>query len=162
MPLYRGKCAACKVSWNHKNFKGCRSGRLIPNPCYIELRKRRKPTDDRLCCRCYETHLANIPKEPTTLALDKATRSRSRTNSLDGVAWSETASERVAKMARRSIDGDRVIPLDLHEKKLEEQAAAFRREAATLLQLKVQQLDEVELQDDIASVFRRGDFHLLI
>lgn len=157
MPLYRGKCAACKVSWNHKNFKGRRDGRLIPDPCYIELRKRRKATDDRLCCRCYEAHLKKIPKEPPTPATDKARRSRSHASSLDGVAWSETASERVAKMARRSIDGEQVIPLDLHEKKMAEQAAALRREAATLLQLKVQQLDEVELQDDIASVFRRGD-----
>lgn len=56
----------------------------------------------------------------------------------------------------------RLIPLDLHEKKLVEQAAAFGREAAALLQLKLQQLDEVELQDDIASVFRRGDVSPLI
>ena len=157
MVWYHGKCAGCGVGKNHKNFKGRRSGYTIPDPCYVELRKRRKAVDDRLCCRCYEAHLAKIPKEPTTPAPDKATRSRSRTSSLDGVAWSETASERVAKMARRSIDGDCMIPLDLHEKKLAEQAAALRHEAAALLQLKLQQLDEVELQDDIASVFRRGD-----
>lgn len=60
-------------------------------------------------------------------------------------------------MARRSIDGDRVIPVDLHEKKLAEQAVALRREATDLLQLKLQQLEEVELQDNVASVFRRGD-----
>jgi hypothetical protein len=59
-------------------------------------------------------------------------------------------------MARLSVDGDRVIPLGLHEK-LAERAVALRREAAMMLQLRLQQLEEVELQDDIVSVFRRGD-----
>jgi hypothetical protein len=35
--VYEGKCAACGVSWNHKNFKGCRKGRLVPDPCYVAL-----------------------------------------------------------------------------------------------------------------------------
>ena len=46
---YRGKCAACGVGKNHKNFKGCREGRLVPDPCYVALRKRRPAKDDRLC-----------------------------------------------------------------------------------------------------------------
>ena len=32
------------------------------------------------------------------------------------------------------MDGDRMIPLDLHERKLAEQAAAFMREEADLLE----------------------------
>jgi hypothetical protein len=157
MVLFLGKCAGCGVGKNHKNFKGRRDGRPIPDPCYIELRKRRKAIDDRICSRCYEAHLANIPKEPKMPATDNAKRSRSRTSSLDGVAWSDTASERVSKMARRSLEGDRLIPLDLHEKKLAEQAAALRRESAQLLQLNLERLEEVELQDAVASIFRRGD-----
>ena len=48
MVLYEGKCAGCGVSRNHKNFKGRRDRRPLPNPCYVALRKRRKVEDDRL------------------------------------------------------------------------------------------------------------------
>ena len=49
MVLFLGKCAACGVGKNHKNFKGCREGRLVPDPCYMALRKRQPAKDDRLC-----------------------------------------------------------------------------------------------------------------
>ena len=59
MVLFEGKCASCGVSRNHKNFKGRRSGYTIPDPCYIELRKRRKAIDDGIC-------LNIAPKFPRT------------------------------------------------------------------------------------------------
>lgn len=119
--LFLGKCAACGVGKNHKNFKGRRSGYVIPDPCYVALRKRRKAKDDRLCCRCYEVHLANIPKEPITPTTVKATNRRSSTSTvsdLDGVGWKEPKSERAAKLSYVDSNGTPVIPLKLHVEKM--------------------------------------------
>jgi hypothetical protein len=78
-------------------------------------------------------HLANTHKVPSAHASTLQTRRRSSTSSLDGVAWSETGSERVAKLSRRSSDGIPLIPVALHREKLQEQTAALRMEAEMML-----------------------------
>jgi len=133
MVQYRGKCAACGVSWCHKNFRGCREGRLIPKPCFVVLQKRRPEKDNRLCCRCYESHLAKVPAEPATHVTPVTPRHQSSASSLDGVHWSEPASERVAKVVRRSLDGVQTIPPDLHEQKMDELKDAMRMESQIFL-----------------------------
>jgi hypothetical protein len=129
MPDYRGKCASCGVRKFCKNFAGFRAGRLIPDPCHVALRPGRSPKDDRLCTQCYKAHLAKEKSAAPPAATPPSTRRRSSTSSLDGVQWSETASDRVAKVVHRDSSGEPVIPLALHEKKMEEQAKALRRES---------------------------------
>ena len=82
-------------------------------------------------------------------------RRRSRTTSLDGVAWSETSSDRVAKHARRSSSGEMVIPLNLHEQKLQENKDALRYESAVLLAQQLERQHEQEECDDVESIFLR-------
>jgi hypothetical protein len=78
------------------------------------------------------------------------------------VHWSETASERVAKVARRSLDGVQTIPLDLYEQKMDELKDAMRMESQTFLMSIPSQMalhekcDRVQaavLRDDTAAVF---------
>jgi hypothetical protein len=116
MPDYRGKCASCGVGKFQKNFAGRRDGRLIPDPCHVALWRGRSPKDDRLCTRCYDDHLAKAKSAAPPAATPPSTRRRSSTSDLDGVQWSETASDRVAKVVRRDSSGEPVIPLALHEK----------------------------------------------
>jgi hypothetical protein len=145
MVWYHGKCAACGVGKNHKNFKGRRSGYAITDPCYVVLRKRRKAKDDRLCCRCYEAHLANFPKEPITPTTVKATNHRSSMSTvsdLDGVGWKEPKSERVAKLSCMDPNGTPVLPLQLHVKKIEELNDAMRSEQLELIACQKQFADE--------------------
>ena len=90
MVVYHGKCGACGVGKNHKNFKGCRKGRLIPDPCYVALWKRRPAKDDRLCTKYYKDRLSNVPSLPMTPATVTVTIWRSPISSLDGVNVSYT------------------------------------------------------------------------
>ena len=154
MPDYRGKCAGCGVGKKHANFKGRRDGRLIPDPCHVKLRWPRPAKDDRLCTKCYKEHLANTPAPPTAPTSDQKTRRRSSTSSLDGVEWSEIASERVAKVRRQSSDGVDMIPMHVHEKKMEELKQAMRRESATLLELSQWEMDELAAVDRLELEFR--------
>ncbi len=160
MPDYRGLCAACGVSKFHKNFKGRRSGYVIPDPCYVALRKRRKAKDDRLCCRCYEVHLANIPKEPITPTTVKATNRRSSTSTvsdLDGVGWKEPKSERAAKLSYVDSNGTPVIPLKLHVEKMGELKDAMRNEQLEWIAHRKHLADEQMELDNVQSIFLRND-----
>ena len=155
MPEYRGKCAGCNVSKYHKNFNGRRSGYHIPNPCYVALRRGRSPKDDRLCVQCYEAHLAKVPAAPPTPSTPVIRRRSSSTSSLDGIRWSETDSERVAKKSRRIGSGEEVIPVSLHQKKMDEQAHAFRNEMETYLNASNRAFVEQVECDDVEAIFLR-------
>lgn len=64
MVQFRGKCASCGASWNHRNFRGRRNGRAIPEPCFVPLRKERESADDRICTTCYDRHLKRTSATP--------------------------------------------------------------------------------------------------
>jgi hypothetical protein len=160
MVLYEGKCAGCGVSRNHKNFKGRRDGRPIPDPCHVTLRKRRKAKDDRLCTSCYKVHRANIPKGPVTPSTVKATQRRSSTSTvsdLDGVGWKEPKSERVAKLSYVDSNGTPVIPLQLHVEKMGELKDSMRNEQLELIACRKQLADEQMELDNVQSIFLRND-----
>jgi hypothetical protein len=73
------------------------------------------------------------------------------------VQWSETASDRVAKLARRDSSGEPVIPLSLHEKKMCELAKALRRESVNMLEARSRPSEVQEEQFVVEGVFRRHD-----
>ena len=155
MPEYRGKCGSCGVSKYHKNFNGRRSGYIIPDPCYVALRRGRSPEDDRLCVRCFDLHRENVPAAPPTPSTPVTRRRSSGTVSLDGIRWSETDSERVAKKSRRIGNGEQLIPLSLHQKKMAEQARAFRNEMGTYLNALNGAFVEQDECDDVEAIFLR-------
>ncbi len=157
MVCYMGKCASCGVGKNHKNFRGCQEGRLVPDPCFVSLWKHRGALDDRLCNKCYKSHLANMPAEPVTPATPVESRRRSSASSLDGVHWSETSSERVAKVARLDADGTPVIPVVYHEQRLGEMKNALRSEQITILEQCRQIVDEQMESDQLQTIFLRDD-----
>lgn len=67
--FYRGACAGagCEaLTSKHKNFSGRREGKGIPNPCYVALREDRPAGDNKLCQKCYEAHLENMPISTTS------------------------------------------------------------------------------------------------
>ncbi len=134
MVQFRGKCACCGVTWAHKNFKGCREGRLIPNPCFVTLRKKRHVSDNRLCNSCYKPTWLTCLLSLSPLAPPVDVRRRLSGSSLDGIHWSETSGERVKKMVRIDTDGVAVIPMALHEKRLADLKSALRGEQLTFLE----------------------------
>jgi hypothetical protein len=73
------------------------------------------------------------------------------------VQWSETASDRVAKLARRDSSGEPVIPLSLHEKKMCELAKALRRESVNMLEARSRPSEVQEEQFLVEGFFRRQD-----
>lgn len=136
MSVYRGRCASCDAHRNSINFRGRRSGRAIPDPCFVKLRKNRPKSDDRICQKCYNDHEVRRRSEAVPLETPQPQRPRSRPGSLDGSHWTTDSSERAAKVMRRLNSGERVIPFDLHVEKLEEMKVASRVAAeAQLLQL---------------------------
>lgn len=152
---FRGKCASCGKGKKHKNFNGRRSGYHVPQPCYVALRRGRSPKDDRLCKVCHKKHLAKVPAAPPTPSTPVIRRRSSSTSSLDGIRWSETDSERVAKKSRRIGNGEELIPLSLHQKKMDEQAHAFRNEMGTYLNASNRAFVEQEECDDVEAIFLR-------
>lgn len=154
MVWFRGKCAGCGAGSKHQNFKGCREGRLIPDPCHAKLRYPRPAKDDRLCTVCYNDHLKCLPAPSETPSSSSSGRRRSSTTSLDGVAWSSSDSERVAKVAWRDSDGNVFIPLHVHKEKIAEVSAAFRREEAMLLEQQPWRRAEEEAMDGLDILFR--------
>jgi hypothetical protein len=157
MVWFHGKCAACGVGAKHKNFNGRRNGRPLPQPCHVTLRRGRSPKDTRICERCYKVHLANTPSEPETPVSTPQVRNRQSTSSLDGVAWSDTASERVAKVVQRTPDGEAMIPLSLHEQKMQEQALALRRESVAMLEARQCESRHLKDQYVVEGFFRRKE-----
>lgn len=155
MTWFRGKCASCGVSANHKNFNGRRSGYKIPNPCFVELRNRRPAKDNRICVKCYNKHCTNTPAVAASPSVPSVQRRRSYTSSLDGVHWSEPMSERVAKKSRKLENGEEVIPLSLHEEKMAEQARAHRVELETHWNRLADQKQEQEECDGVEAIFLR-------
>jgi hypothetical protein len=74
---------------------------------------------------------------------------------LDGIHWSESGSERVAKKTRRLGNGEDVIPLSLHEEKMAEQAHALRGEMEVYLgRLKDNFVEQHEC-DEVEAIFLR-------
>jgi hypothetical protein len=142
MSWYRGDCASCGFGAKHSNFRGRRSGYGIPDPCFVELRKDRPKSDDRICQKCYNDHEAGRRSEAVPLATPQPQQIRSRSGSLDGSHWTTDSSERAAKMMRRLNSGERVIPFDLHVEKLEEMKVASRVAAeAQLCELQTTESD---------------------
>ncbi len=157
MVQFRGKCACCGVTWAHKNFKGCREGRLIPDLCFVTLRKKRHGSDNRLCNSCYKCHLANTPAEPLTPTTPIIPRRRSSTSSLDGIHWSDTSSDRVKKMVRIDTDGVPVIPVALHEQRMVDMKDALRSEQLMFLERRKVLVDEQMECDGVEAIFLRND-----
>ena len=81
-------------------------------------------------------------------------RCSSSTLSLNGIRWSETDSDCVAKKLRQIGNGEEVIPLSLHHKKMDEQAHAFRNEMGTYLNASDGGFDEQVACDDEAIFLR--------
>ena len=107
-------------------------------------------------CVCgYKAHLAKVPAAPPTPSTPVIRRRSSSTSSLDGIRWSETDSERVAKKSRRIGNGEEVIPLSLHQKKMDEQAHAFRNEMGTYLNASNRAFVEQEECDVVEAIFLR-------
>ena len=93
----------------------------------MALRSRRPAEDDRICEACWRKH-HNLREVPTAApSTPPVQRQRSRSSSLDGSHWTTDSSERVAKLARRSESGERVVPVALLEEKVEEMKLAERR-----------------------------------
>jgi hypothetical protein len=153
MVQFDGKCASCGVSRQHKNFAGRRDGRPIPDPCHVALQPGRSPKDDRLCTVCYNIHLAEAKTAAPPAATPPSTRRRSSTSSLDGVQWSETASDRVAKVVRRDSSGEPVIPLALHEQKMGEQAKALGHESLNMWEARTRPSEVLQEQFVVEGVF---------
>ena len=123
---YQGDCGACGCRWFTVNFRGRRSGYGIPNPCFVELRKNRPKSDDRICQKCYNEHESRRRSEVVPIATPKTQRVRSRSGALDGSYWTTDLSERAAKKIRRLPSGERVIPFDLHVEKVQEMKVACK------------------------------------
>jgi hypothetical protein len=128
---YQGYCAACGARWGTSNFRGRRSGIGIPNPCFIELRNNRPESDDRLCFKCYDEHRKRREIGIAAQVTPQPQRLRSRSGSLDGSHWTTDSSERAAKVMRRISSGELVIPVAVHEEKMEELKIAERMATET-------------------------------
>lgn len=157
MGWYRGKCASCGCGAKHKNFKGRPAGYGIPDPCFVQLRKRRPHSDDRLCVKCYKVHHANIPAARVPPTSSSKKRNRSSSSSLDGIHWTESDGDRVAKAVRMSSDGTPMIPLSLHKEKLQERTIALRQEAAVVLERRSPVLDDLDERDAVDAIFLQDD-----
>ena len=96
------------------------------NPCFVELRKNRPKSDDRICQKCYNEHESRRRSEVVPIATPKTQRVRSRSGALDGSYWATDSSERAAKKMRRLSSGERVIPFDLHVEKVQEMKVACK------------------------------------
>ena len=101
-------------------------------------------------------HLAKVPAVPPTPSTPVIRRRSSSTSSLDGIRWSETDSERVAK------NGEQLIPLSLHQKKMAEQAHAFRNEMETYLSRLKDDLVEQDECDEMGVISLSDRFSVKI
>ena len=63
--------------------------------------------------------------------------------------------ERVAKKWRRIGNGEEVIPLSLHQRKMKDQARAFRNEMGTYLKASDGGFEEQVECDDVEAIFLR-------
>jgi hypothetical protein len=76
---------------------------------------------------------------------------------LDGVQWSETARDHVAKAVRRGASGEPVIPLALHEQKMGEQAKALGHESLNMWEARTRPSEVLQEQFVVEGVFPRHD-----
>jgi hypothetical protein len=77
---------------------------------------------------------------------------------LDGVHWSETSSERVAKVARLDdADGTPVIPVVYHEQRMQDMKYALRNEQLTIIGQRRQIVNEQMESDKLQTIFLRDD-----
>jgi hypothetical protein len=91
-----------------------------------------------------------LPRTPATVT---TTRQRSRTSSLDGVNWSTTDSDRLAKVAQVDPDGIPVIPVAYHEQRIGELKTAMRNEQLIVIGQRKQVVDEQMECDGVQSLF---------